>query len=489
MKGEKRKLGVLKFIIVIYALFCIIVFAVTMTAQENLNEQQNVTQTKQIAGLLAEKMNASFAYVIGYAKEYALTLEQRQNEDLPTFYEEQQKMIRDTEYSGLGLVGPDGTVYGEEGQVADLKKYGYIDDAIKTKEQYITEPYRSCVSGDHILTVFLPFDRGEGQQALLFASFQLKSLQDVADTSVLEDQAGIFLLNAYSGNHISCVEWQSIMPGSWRSLKLEKSKMRFQEGYSYDRFVQSMRSGDEDGIIIVDQDGTTYMVAYEKIESMPDWYMVIKMESEQLLDESLKVQRYIWFGSAAMVLATALMVWYLFKREEREKRRFRQLSTIDMLTNVYNRREFDHCLDLYVASDEENKCGMLLFFDLDEFKKINDTYGHKSGDHILRTFAGILQSICAGGSVVGRFGGDEFVVFLKGCTEKSVVRRFVQDIREQAFCEMAKGERLRISFSVGAALYPTDAVDLDELCNCADQAVYKAKQSGKDTLVFYDETT
>jgi diguanylate cyclase (GGDEF)-like protein len=172
-------------------------------------------------------------------------------------------------------------------------------------------------------------------------------------------------------------------------------------------------------------------------------------------------------------------------------------STQDRVTDVYNHSAFEQFLDEEVehARTANSSCGLLMI-DVDDFKLINDTYGHEVGNDVLRNVAYTLSSTVRGADIVGRpqerpnvpvvarYGGDEFEIILPGATREgalSTAKRLATLFKGQKF--ESGGKRLKLSVSIGVAVYPMDAPDTSELILRADEALYQAKRTGKGKAV------
>ena len=160
-------------------------------------------------------------------------------------------------------------------------------------------------------------------------------------------------------------------------------------------------------------------------------------------------------------------------------------ASVDRLTQLPNRAEFERAVAEEMGrSGDQGAC--LLLFDLDGFKQVNDTYGHRAGDQVLQVIARRLRGSVRDGDMVARWGGDEFVVLLPGVTTAEMGARRARQLAEEiAGRTRIDGvtESLRIRTSVGVALWPEHGRDLDELVVAADHAMYQAKRSGTVTHV------
>jgi diguanylate cyclase (GGDEF)-like protein len=153
----------------------------------------------------------------------------------------------------------------------------------------------------------------------------------------------------------------------------------------------------------------------------------------------------------------------------------------DALTSIYNRRRFDMDLPRMMAQAGRDKTRLsLMIFDLDEFKPINDIYGHESGDIVLKQIAQSLSSQLRRNEVLYRIGGDEFALLLGNISDdevKIIADRIVKLVSSLAFG--FKGDIVNVGCSIGIASYPGDADTPQSLLLLADQAMYEAKKSGK----------
>ena len=166
--------------------------------------------------------------------------------------------------------------------------------------------------------------------------------------------------------------------------------------------------------------------------------------------------------------------------------RTQQDSLTDPLTGLPNTRFMLTHLSRELARAERLKTELsLLVMDVDEFKEINDTYGHRVGDRALREIARVLRAAIRPYDVCVRYAGDEFVVVLSGCTLAEVEdkRRELQDVVDTTVVDAGSGVRFRVSVSVGAAVFPHDGDTYDALLAKADARMYSDKGLRKGSRV------
>jgi diguanylate cyclase (GGDEF)-like protein len=169
--------------------------------------------------------------------------------------------------------------------------------------------------------------------------------------------------------------------------------------------------------------------------------------------------------------------------------RLRFLSLHDALTGLPNRDLFRERLEQAMARARRGRTkAAVLILDLDRFKHINDTFGHGAGDTLLQQVAGRLQSALREVDTVARLGGDEFAVILtdvRSVPDVEAVTRSLLNAISAPF--RVAGEALRVTASVGIAVFPDDAASPDDLTRSADAAMYQAKSGGKNGYRFYTE--
>ncbi len=166
------------------------------------------------------------------------------------------------------------------------------------------------------------------------------------------------------------------------------------------------------------------------------------------------------------------------------------LAERDSLTGLYNRHRFEMEMERMIGMAERfDHRFALLYFDLDEFKYINDTYGHREGDTVLTRIAGELTQVVRKNDVLARLGGDEFAIITLIDKDIDEVRRLAHRI-VSAVASIPlrfRNQNIRMTTSVGIAIYPDMARDTEALVAQADAAMYQAKAQGKNTWSIYDK--
>lgn len=172
------------------------------------------------------------------------------------------------------------------------------------------------------------------------------------------------------------------------------------------------------------------------------------------------------------------------------EKEIKQLAYYDALTNLPNRTFFQQNLENIIEECKRyEKKFALLFLDLDNFKYVNDTFGHLIGDKLLQLAARILEKSVRKSDIVARLGGDEFTIIIKDVKEMLGIDRIAKTIIQEIEKEIEiEGNSIHVGISIGICIYPDDAVLTDSLTKKADIAMYNSKNKGKNQYSYFNES-
>jgi diguanylate cyclase len=198
----------------------------------------------------------------------------------------------------------------------------------------------------------------------------------------------------------------------------------------------------------------------------------------------------MWSYSIALSIISFLLYYYILYLEALTEsfRRYKQESKRDFLTGLNNVRQFDNLYNEVIENAiSRQEMVSLLFIDIDFFKKVNDTYGHKEGDLVLKKLGEILINTCRSMDIVSRNGGEEFSVILIDSPPNRAfeiaerIRRTVENVQ----IELTDNSYINITVSIGISSYPNPVSNYDMLIEKADEALYEAKRTGRNKVVLY----
>jgi diguanylate cyclase (GGDEF)-like protein len=172
--------------------------------------------------------------------------------------------------------------------------------------------------------------------------------------------------------------------------------------------------------------------------------------------------------------------------------RLKLAGLTDALTGVPNRRYFEHRCQVEISQARRYRHALAcMFLDIDRFKRINDTHGHQTGDEVLRSVAGVIQSQLRASDTIARYGGEEFVVLLPQSEmhhARQIAERIRRSIEENQF-KGHSGQAIKVTLSIGLSMLPAELPSgetqqqAERLIAAADQALYQAKNGGRNRVV------
>lgn len=169
-----------------------------------------------------------------------------------------------------------------------------------------------------------------------------------------------------------------------------------------------------------------------------------------------------------------------------ENNKLRSMATTDKLTSTSTRKYYESKFDQFVGNTKLNNGSFsILMLDIDKFKNVNDSYGHRKGDEVLAAIGRTLKSIIRSTDIVARYGGEEFIILLKNTTEEDALN-IAEKIRKNIENLKIQGIDHNITVSIGISLYPQHGQFKDDLVEKADQALYNAKDTGRNKVVLWN---
>lgn len=275
----------------------------------------------------------------------------------------------------------------------------------------------------------------------------------------------------------------------------EQMKLYGKDSNSITQLQNEMEKG-KTGIVTIDVEGTKKCFAYAPMAGTEMYLFMTFDESEVYEIGGIVNKNYdalLWnviIVFAIFVGAVVLLYMLGNRRVEEHTDELKQLAEIDALTSAYNKAATVKYIKQYMDAMEPGEYCAMFIVDVDNFKMINDTKGHAFGDLVLKELGNGIRSEFRVTDIIGRIGGDEFVVFLKNVDNNEQFMRMQGEKLVNFFHDLRPGEyvKTKVSGSIGGAIFPTDATDYESLYKAADKALYLAKKRGKDQYALYQET-
>lgn len=243
----------------------------------------------------------------------------------------------------------------------------------------------------------------------------------------------------------------------------------------------------------VDAGGTEKVITGKPLQ-IRNWYL-IHIVNEEYLDALVagewRIMRSLIMEIIIVIFAflglVILMNIFIYFANKKKRIELKDEAETDLLTGLSNKIATEKKIQQYIEENPD-KSGMFIIFDIDNFKKINDTKGHAFGDEVLKALGERILCEFRYSDILGRTGGDEFIIFLKGIREgqqleaqKKRLNHFFEDFSVGSYVKYSP------TASVGVSLYPRDGKSYQALYEAGDKALYEAKRNGKNQLVVYEQ--
>lgn len=328
------------------------------------------------------------------------------------------------------------------------------------------------------IVVVRAFDKLSNIVASLIYSGKNTYLSITSDGTVIEKAGNVSSLFGLGDNMFDYLEKVNFVRGSYKKLKQN---------------INANRGGNVAFSTKPDAtEANTYHLIYEPIEEYGGATITLSMDMQ--VQKAVKEKQKVTSDMVTkIIVAIVIFVGILITinvvnkaKYIKESKELKDMAETDQLTDLLNKIATEKRIREYLENDGKDKCSMMFVLDIDNFKKINDTMGHAFGDEVLSTLGRRIKSEFRINDIVGRTGGDEFVVFLKDMKDENIMKKEA-DCVATFFRDFNVGEYVKYSAtaSIGAAIFPNDAADYESLYKAADQALYKAKRRGKNQLAFY----
>lgn len=382
----------------------------------------------------------------------------------------------------------EGTGVNQDGERTQLYALSYFEQLKDGEEKFIYLENEELTE-EKIIMVVLPIysqniEESENLSGMLLLYYPVKEFQQIVKKGEYDGNAFLTLTDIsgeiierssgtetfYDGNNL----WENL----GENTSLGRIRLRMQNHNT--------------GVTQIADEKAEYNLAYAPV-GINDLYIAVGIRQEYA--EQLKNQE--WYNTRSMlfrliaIISIFLLIVVVINivskvRSNERSHDLENKADTDLLTGLNNKLATERKIKDYIKNHPQEQA-LMFIFDIDNFKKINDTMGHAFGDEVLRTLGHELFGEFRASDILGRTGGDEFTIFLRNIKDDMVVEQADRVVR--FFKNFQAGEYVKYSAtaSVGVAVYPRDGQDFESLYKAADQALYTAKKRGKNQLAFYGD--
>ncbi len=383
----------------------------------------------------------------------------------------------------------DGTAVTSESEILHLGKAEYFPE-LQGEEPFYTYVENDGVTGNSAVMYVHPVVRNGSKRGYLLAflpnDFPLSAVQD----SEYENRAFFSIMEKNGQQRINFGDTEHtglLVEDFWGNIANCLS-----EGQDWQTLEDQIHEGNT-GSVYISCNGEDRLICITRLNGT-NWLLVMGVEERYVSSLESGVWDYnnrfqLWICGLLLGILVVIIVFNARNRMHsmEESRELENKADTDLLTGLNNKIATERKITEYMKNSRDSQA-MMVVLDVDNFKKINDTMGHTFGDEVLRSLGHQLRVLFRSSDILGRLGGDEFIILLKDIKEDAQLEKEGKKL-EDFFHQFEVGEYVKYSVtaSLGAAVFPRDADTFEGMYKAADAALYMAKRRGKNQLAFYEK--
>ena len=384
----------------------------------------------------------------------------------------------------VAIYDTDGSAIFENGDIFEDVDPEYIHRALQG-ERSVSDQSRSLIDGVMRFFMSVPIRRGDEVIGALSGSFNTDELGSLFFTDSYDGQSILFITDQ-SGHVV-----YSDIPSTALSLQIPQDlyaqlrQSTFTDGQTADALIASFERREAGLTQYRQEDGYALFLLYMPIADSSLMLMHAIPRDVAYGEFGFIETSVIIVGVVLLICVVALLIYLLASSTHSQRSLVRSAQT-DPLTGLSNKQYTQEAIDRWLKSDACTGIQAMLFMDIDYFKEINDSYGHSVGDDALRFVGQALRQEFRSSDIIGRIGGDEFIVFMRNVPVKHVVRVHIASLRTRLLRAEIEGlDKGILHCSIGIAYAPEHGRTYHDLTLCADKALYQTKERGRNDFTEY----
>ena len=396
-------------------------------------------------------------------------------------------MAENTDFERTALIEADGTAHYDNGAEKNVAQRRYFQEAMQGKET-LSDPLESSIDQEMRVILGVPVYHNGNIIAVLGGSYNVTALSRMLFNDVFDDSGYSLIINqngeiiAYDGDP------------AYHNITYGDNFFKFHERQNLlsDDTLKKIRQdlkNEKDGTVrlqtVSTSDAAQYL-SYTRL-GINGWMIcyVIPVANAQGSYEFIKTDESILLG--VFLILVLLLVFYIIRTNRKQNEILLRTAQLDGLTGAYNKRATEEYINR-ILTQMPNEKGTFVILDIDKFKEVNDQYGHAVGDKVLHELSKTFFRHFRKDDIIGRIGGDEFVIYMRNTESKEIasarINKLIENVRNLPFEEM-NGKYVTIS--VGIAFAPEAGSCYMDLYKNADTALYEAKHNGRDRYHVYTQ--
>ena len=443
-----------------------IFFNVVQSSIEKNSRETLITNVTQQSEHLNTILNINYSYLNVLAQELS------KSEDL--FSENNISLIKafmeNTDLNRTAIIDSDGNALYDNNVVKNVAHRRYFKESMQGK-QSLSDPLESSVDQQTRVILSVPIYKNNQVIGVVGGSYNVRKLGNMLFDDLFDGQGKSFIVDQ-DGNLIT------------RDKKYEKKHNIKTIDNLFDicdekEVKTDFNQQESDLIQIQTKKNKSLYLAYSPLK-INDW-MICYIVPVHVAQESYTfITHYETLLATFLGLIVLSLMIYLAHSNSRENKYLIHLSEIDPLTSVFNKETTQKLIDQKLKN-HEHFCFLIL--DVDDFKSVNDNYGHAVGDKVLKNLSDLFKNHFRQTDIVGRIGGDEFIILIEDeHIAESRIQSLLKKVNELKIEEL---QGFKLSISVGMAFAPNNGTTFMELYRHADHALYQTKRTGKNNYKIY----
>lgn len=457
--------------IIAIVLGIVVFFNCVQTSVEINSKETLATNVKRQSEHLNAILNINYSYLNEIAQDMSKTDSLFSQENLTRL----KTLMYKTDLNRTAIIDTKGDALYDNEVRKNVSYRRYFKEAI-SGQQTLSDPLESSVDGQTRVILGVPIYK-EGQViGVLGGSYNVTKLSNMLFNDLFDGKGHNFIV-AQDGDIITKDKNLS------KKYNMEPTNNLFDLSICRQKKLYRDFKNQKSGLVTLKSNtyGEFYL-AYSPLK-INNWIIgyVIPVKTAQSSYSFITNYEIIFIVSFCFIVLALIL--YLAYKNGKEKKALISIAQMDPLTNVYNKEATQKLIDQKLEDDQEH-CFLIL--DIDDFKSVNDNYGHIVGDKVLIQLAQLFKTHFRQNDIVGRIGGDEFIVFIN---DRAVGEKRVQDLIEKVNqIHIDELENLQLSISVGIAYAPSQGTTFQELYRNADHALYQRKRTGKNGYNVYQKS-
>lgn len=469
---QKYIIAIAIFILATALIIGIFFVSIRKQVEKNSRDTLMVNVTRQ-SEHLKEVFDIHFQYLNAIAECIGQDEELDSDDNLDILASLKEK----TDLELTSIITSDGISHYANGQEKDVSQRYYFRKAMEGNE-VLSDPLESSVDHTTRVVLAVPVRKDNKVAGVVAGSYNVTKLSRLMFDDLFGG-SGYSLIMDENGNIITCDNAEGFDQGDNIFVdQISDMKQKKQE-------IEKKLSLQESGFIYLDtthDSKTDHYLAYTPL-GINDWMVGYVIAVDLAQSDYSFIESYEYMFVSVFILFVLILILFIMVTNRIEKEKLVITAHTDALTGLYNKDYTQQAIDSYMNTSEGNNC--FLIMDVDNFKHVNDTYGHAAGDTVLRTLGHLYYDSFRKGDIVGRIGGDEFVILMKDVNETIVEDKLKFLLSEVHKMNVDEIQNERISISIGACMAPENGTDFMELYRKADLALYKTKKTTKNGYTIY----